>query len=52
MEEELRSALAESIERLYGAFEGDLQIQKTRKEFEGEFTLVVFPLLRTSKKKP
>lgn len=52
MEEELRFALTESIERLYGAFEGDLQIQKTRKEFEGEFTLVVFPLLRTSKKKP
>ncbi len=52
MEEELRAALIESIGRLYGSFEGELQIQKTRKEFEGEFTLVVFPLLRTSKKKP
>ena len=29
-----------------------LQIQKTRKEFEGDFTLVVFPLLRRSRKSP
>ncbi|MCG8410941.1 MAG: arginine--tRNA ligase [Bacteroidales bacterium] len=29
-----------------------IQIQKTRKDFEGDFTLVVFPLLRMSKKSP
>ncbi len=29
-----------------------IQVQKTRKEFEGDLTLVVFPLLRTSKKSP
>lgn len=29
-----------------------LQIQKTKKEFEGSLTLVVFPLLKISKKKP
>ncbi len=29
-----------------------LQIQKTRKEFEGDLTLVVFPLLRTTRKSP
>ena len=28
------------------------QIQKTRKEFEGDFTLVVFPFVRYSKKTP
>ena len=27
-----------------------IQIQKTKKEFTGDFTLVVFPLLRFSKK--
>jgi arginyl-tRNA synthetase len=30
----------------------DLQIQKTRKEFNGDFTLVVFPFLRITKKSP
>ena len=29
-----------------------LQLQKTRKGFDGEITLVTFPLLRTSKKSP
>lgn len=29
-----------------------LQIQETRKEFEGDLTLVVFPLLRMSRKSP
>lgn len=52
LEEELKSALAACVEELYGVKDQDLQIQKTRKEFEGEFTLVVFPLLRVSRKKP
>ena len=29
-----------------------IQVQKTKKEFEGDLTLVVFPLLRISKKSP
>ena len=29
-----------------------LQIQKTRREFDGDFTVVVFPLLRFSKLSP
>lgn len=29
-----------------------VQLQKTRKEFEGDITLVVFPLLKTSRKSP
>ena len=32
--------------------EETVQIQKTRKEFEGDFTLVVFPLLKLSKRSP
>ena len=29
-----------------------IQIQKTKKEFEGDLTLVVFPLLKVTKKSP
>ena len=32
--------------------EGSIQVQKTRREFEGDFTVVVFPLLRYSKQSP
>ena len=42
-----------TVEALYGpAGDEQLQIQKTRKEFEGDYTLVVFPLLRRSRKSP
>ena len=43
----------QAVEALYEALDGEqLQIQKTRKEFEGDYTLVVFPLLRKSRKSP
>ena len=44
----------DAIKKLYGTdFSADkIQLQKTRKEFEGDFTLVVFPFLALSKKKP
>lgn len=32
--------------------EKQLQVQKTRKDFEGDFTIVVFPLLKITKKTP
>ncbi|MCK4880858.1 MAG: arginine--tRNA ligase [Bacteroidales bacterium] len=32
--------------------EGNVQVQKTRREFEGDFTVVVFPLLKFSKQSP
>jgi arginyl-tRNA synthetase len=42
------------VEQLYGTKpnSAQLQIQKTSKEFEGDYTLVAFPLLRISKKNP
>ena len=44
---------ASSVEALYGAVDSaQLQIQKTRKEFEGDYTLVTFPLLKMSRKSP
>ena len=40
----LYEAVKSSVEALYGTLEGEqLQIQKTRKEFEGDYTLVTFP---------
>lgn len=43
-----------AIQELYGAEfpESQLVIQETRKEFEGQFTLVTFPVTRVSKKSP
>ncbi len=46
-------AVKNSVEALYGPLDGEqLQIQKTRKEFEGDYTLVTFPLLKRSRKSP
>ena len=43
-----------AVKNIWGAEinKGLLQIQKTRREFEGDFTLVVFPLLKISKSSP
>ena len=50
----LAQSVAEAIKQLYGAEVATekIQLQKTRKEFEGDFTLVVFPFLALSKKRP
>ena len=52
--EKLTSSIAEAIQSLYGeaAPANLIQLQKTKKEFEGHLTLVVFPFLKLSKKKP
>ena len=49
----ISGAVRQAVEALYGPL-GDeqLQIQKTRREFEGDYTLVTFPLLRRSRKSP
>lgn len=54
LEVQMGPAVAEAISKLYGTElpETQLNFQKTRKEFPGEITLVTFPLLRVSKKKP
>jgi arginyl-tRNA synthetase len=43
-----------AVKELYGQdiSEEAIQFQKTRKDFEGDITLVVFPLVRISKKSP
>ena len=50
----LEKNLILAIETLYGQSidQTQIQLQPTKKEFEGDITLVVFPFLRISKKKP
>ena len=50
----LAGAIHESLRALYGqdADDKQIQLQRTKREFEGHLTLVVFPLLRLSRKKP
>lgn len=54
MEQKLKISTAKAIEILYQEkIEPEVvQIQKTRKDFSGDFTIVVFPLLRYSGKNP
>ena len=50
----LAEKVAVAVESLYGAQapEGAIQLSATRKEFEGDVTLMAFPLLRISRKAP
>ena len=53
IEQTLLAAVTATVEKLYGPLDGlSLQLQKTRKEFTGDYTLVVFPLLKRSRKSP
>ena len=50
----ISKAAGEAVKALYGmeASEKMLQLQKTRSEFEGNLTLVVFPFVKSAKKSP
>jgi arginyl-tRNA synthetase len=50
----ISKAAGEAVKALYGmdATEKMLQLQKTRSEFEGNLTLVVFPFVKAAKKSP
>ncbi|MFA5302113.1 MAG: arginine--tRNA ligase [Bacteroidales bacterium] len=50
----ITGAVREIVKELYGSYPQSeaLQVQATRKEFEGDYTVVVFPLLRLSRKSP
>ncbi|MDR0368168.1 MAG: arginine--tRNA ligase, partial [Bacteroidales bacterium] len=53
-EQQIKDAVLQIVKELYATeLEQDsIQIQKTKKEFKGDFTLVVFPFVRYSKKSP
>lgn len=54
MEKTIEKNIADAIKQLYGSGidTADLQIQATRREFEGDLTVVVFPLIKYSGKSP
>ncbi len=54
IESMISSAVIDAVKTLYGQETGEkmVQLQKTKREFEGNLTLVVFPFLKISKKKP
>ena len=54
IEQRIAASVVMAVKELYGAdiAEKDVQLQKTKKEFEGHLTLVVFPFVRISRKSP
>ena len=54
IEQKIVDAVKQGIKSLYGAEveEKQIQLQKTKKEFEGNLTVVVFPFVKTAHKKP
>ena len=54
IENQISSTILEAVKALYGQDvpEKMVQLQKTKKEFEGSLTLVVFPFVKMAKKKP
>ena len=54
IENQISSTILEAVKALYGqdVHEKMVQLQKTKKEFEGSLTLVVFPFVKMAKKKP
>jgi arginyl-tRNA synthetase len=54
LEEIIQSAVTQSVKTLYNADTeiSQIQIQKTKKEFEGDVTIVVFPFVKMARKSP
>ena len=54
LHEKITASVVACVRELYGAELQDrmIQLQETRPEFEGQLTLVVFPLLKISRKSP
>ena len=50
IQEILHNEIKRALVELYSALEPSIQFQNTRKGFDGDITLVVFPLVSVSKK--
>ncbi len=48
----VQDAVADAIGKLYGTTVDDLQVTETKPEFEGDYTVVLFSLLKKLKKSP
>ena len=54
IEQKLQQAVAEALKRLYGmdVTPGSVVLQATKKEFTGDYTVVVFPYVKQARKSP
>ena len=54
IENNLQQAVANALKSLYGieAAPGTVVLQATKKEFEGDYTVVVFPYVKQARKSP
>ncbi|TRX62811.1 arginine--tRNA ligase [Carboxylicivirga sp. M1479] len=54
IESQIKTSVAKAVKELYGAeiTPESVQLQLTRKDMRGDYTVVVFPLLKASKKNP
>lgn len=52
LKKKVTNLLRITISELYGYEAENIEVQNTKKEFEGEYTLVVFPLIKELRKKP
>ncbi|WP_312419693.1 arginine--tRNA ligase [Epilithonimonas sp.] len=52
IKQNIQSKISEIIAKLYGIEAVTLEVQKNKTEFEGDFTIVIFPLVKQAKKSP
>lgn len=52
IKQNIQSKISEIIAKLYGIEGVTLEVQKNKTEFEGDFTIVIFPLVKQAKKSP
>ncbi|HEX9956780.1 MAG TPA: hypothetical protein VGA96_05985, partial [Fibrella sp.] len=52
LQADLKAAIQQAIQTLYAVSTDDVVLQQTRKEFEGTYTFVFFPLVKTLRKSP
>jgi len=52
LQQKIEAEIKNAVEKLYGAKLESVELQPTRKDFEGDITAVVFPMLRVVKGNP
>jgi arginyl-tRNA synthetase len=52
LQQMLKPAIEKAIHVLFDVTIDKIEFQTTRKEFEGDITMVIFPLLKVVKKQP
>ena len=52
IKQNIQSKITKIIAQLYGIEGVTLEVQKNKTEFEGDFTIVIFPLVKQAKKSP